>query len=306
MQAVLAELPTGPGVYRFRDGQGRALYIGRAVNLRRRVRSYWGDLGDRRHLRRMVPQIVEIEATECASEHEAAWLERNLLSTTLPRWNRTPGGAEVEVFIRLDLGRRIGLHLAHDRGIAGDTKERRYFGPYLGGRRAKDAISGLQRVVPLHAASPALSAAERDLLLTRGIELGGLDRNLATIIAILNRDPSAAQTCLDDLARLRDLASAKLAYEQAGKINEEIGAVNWLLGEQRVSTLDAESYPIHGWSHGVLLSYEMHQGRVQTWSSRIVSRSAADPWLTLTPPQWAAFAQHNADLAGRLRAARLR
>ena len=44
-----ARLPPAPGVYRFRDQAGRVLYVGRAVSLRRRVLSYWGDLGDRRH-----------------------------------------------------------------------------------------------------------------------------------------------------------------------------------------------------------------------------------------------------------------
>jgi excinuclease UvrABC nuclease subunit len=48
-RATVARLPLGPGVYRFRDAAGRVLYVGRAVCLRRRVASYWGDLGDRRH-----------------------------------------------------------------------------------------------------------------------------------------------------------------------------------------------------------------------------------------------------------------
>jgi len=48
-RATVARLPLGPGVYRFRDAAGRILYVGRAVCLRRRVQSYWGDLGDRGH-----------------------------------------------------------------------------------------------------------------------------------------------------------------------------------------------------------------------------------------------------------------
>jgi len=52
---LAARLPLAPGVYRFRDGAGRVLYLGRATSLRRRVASYWGDLGDRRHLARMMP-----------------------------------------------------------------------------------------------------------------------------------------------------------------------------------------------------------------------------------------------------------
>jgi excinuclease UvrABC nuclease subunit len=57
-----AALPRVPGVYRFRDRAGRVLYIGRAVILRRRVMSYWGELGDRAHLAPMVARIARLVA----------------------------------------------------------------------------------------------------------------------------------------------------------------------------------------------------------------------------------------------------
>ncbi len=79
--ATFALLPAGPGVYRFRAETGSTLYIGRATNLRSRVFSYWGNLGDRKRLARMVAQIARVEAVACDSTHEAAWLERNLLDS---------------------------------------------------------------------------------------------------------------------------------------------------------------------------------------------------------------------------------
>src|SRR6516225_9079888 len=101
-RAQAARLPPGPGVYRFRDAAGAVLYLGRAVSLRRRAASYWGDLGDRGHLAAMVARIARVEAVPCASAHEAAWLERNLLQRHKPPWNRSPsGGQESEVWIRL-------------------------------------------------------------------------------------------------------------------------------------------------------------------------------------------------------------
>ena len=115
VRAVVSRLPTGPGVYRFRDSRGRALYVGRAVNLRRRVTSYWGDLGDRPYLTRMVAQAERVEAVACDSGHEAAWLERNLLERAKPRWNRALGGLDVPVCIRLD---RRGLAVVRAGGLA--------------------------------------------------------------------------------------------------------------------------------------------------------------------------------------------
>src|SRR3982751_1210169 len=101
IRLMVAALPRAPGVYRFRDGRGRVLYVGRATELRSRVGSYWGELRGRRHLRRMVTAVARIEAVACDSVHEAAWLERNLLEESLPRWNRTAGGAEVPAYLRL-------------------------------------------------------------------------------------------------------------------------------------------------------------------------------------------------------------
>jgi excinuclease ABC subunit C len=87
-QAAL--LPLAPGVYRFRDATGRVLYLGRATSLRSRVASYWGDLGGRAHLGRMMARVVRVEAVACDSVHEAAWLERRLWGTS-PRATMTVG-----------------------------------------------------------------------------------------------------------------------------------------------------------------------------------------------------------------------
>lgn len=143
-------LPEAPGVYRFRDDRGRVIYLGRATNLRSRTRSYFGDLADRTHLRRMVPQVAAVEAVVCASAHEAAWLERNLLERALPRWNRVRGGAEQPVWLQLvDDARRPGLLLTHEPASAGEL-----FGPYLGYERARVARRGLLRAWPLHLTGP--------------------------------------------------------------------------------------------------------------------------------------------------------
>src|SRR4051794_28442093 len=149
---AVAALPAAPGVYRFRDGSGRVLYVGRAGELRRRVSSYWGDLWDRRHLRRMMLRVARIEALVCDSAHEAAWAERNLLERSLPPWNRIVGGLEVPVSIRLDPSPeapRLGLASAH-RAAPGV----RCFGPYLGAPKARLALFALGRGGPRGAALP--------------------------------------------------------------------------------------------------------------------------------------------------------
>ncbi|HEY5629497.1 MAG TPA: hypothetical protein VIR16_08310, partial [Candidatus Limnocylindrales bacterium] len=184
---VVALLPSEPGVYRFRDDRGRALYVGRAGDLRRRVSSYWGELRGRRHLRRMVPQIARVEALVCCSEHEAAWVERMLLSRALPRWNRVVGGMEVDVHIVLDEARR-SLRLAHDP--APETGVRCY-GPYLGGTATKLAVAALHRVFSLTYTGAGLTGTGRDLARVRGAAGQDGAAVAARIHDVLVRDPAA-------------------------------------------------------------------------------------------------------------------
>ena len=86
----------------------------------------------------MVEAVDRVQAVICASEHEAAWLERNLLSTHKPRANRSTGGQEVPVLLALSASHSPGLKAVY-RPCPGEW---RHFGPYLGGDRARLALSG--------------------------------------------------------------------------------------------------------------------------------------------------------------------
>ena len=288
------ELPTGPGVYRFRDDAGKVLYIGRARNLRRRVQSYWVNLGDRPHLQRMVRRIARVEGVWCDSEHEAAWLERNLLEHSKPRWNRTEGGAEVVGYIRLGDGTKPGLRFEHL--ISGNAL---HFGPYLGGLRIRQAISGLHRVLPLQYTVAGDGSAEEFGRLF-GIGPGDRDALTRTAIAVLQRDPAAVGALRDELVRRRDRASAELRYEFAAKVQGEIEALDWICSEQKVAWLEPRDADVYGWADGVLVRFELRGGRMCTWTQRAAGEAAARKRVAETPELWRSFARRNAELAARL------
>jgi hypothetical protein len=91
VRSALRLLPHEPGVYNFRDAAGRVLYVGRSRDIASRTRSYWIDLKDRPHLARMLGRVAWLEPVLCASEHEAAFLESDLLERHPTRYNRTLG-----------------------------------------------------------------------------------------------------------------------------------------------------------------------------------------------------------------------
>jgi excinuclease ABC subunit C len=289
--AQVRRLPAEPGVYRFRDAAGRVLYVGRAGRLRDRVGSYWSDLGDRPHLARMVARVARVEALVCDSAHEAAWLERNLLEERLPRWNRTPGGQEVPVHLALDDGpARPGLRLTH-RPEPGAI-----FGPYLGGRRARLALSGVQRIHPLPYAGSRLTGAERDMADRLGVGPADRPALVAAIRAVLDRDPAAVADAERRLTELRDEAAGELRFERAGRLQSELEGVRWVTAVQRATTLDGADLEFDAWADGVLVRFAIRGGRLCAWVSR---RTGTAPHAG-PPAAWAAFAQRNAALAAAL------
>jgi excinuclease ABC subunit C len=287
-------------VYRFRDGRGRTLYIGRATDLRRRTASYWTGLGDRRHLIPMVGRIRRVEAIVCDSVHEAAWLERNLLERDLPDGNRTAGGQEVPVYICLYLpaGRRgPQLTVSHQPPVSDHV---RCFGPYLGGSKLRLAVSGLHRLFPLDPASEASARSARELARARRLDAVDPADVTTRITAALNRDPQAIHTVHEALRLRRDEASAQLAFEVAARAQAESDALMWIFDEQKVTTREPVDVDVHGWASDVLLRFEIRGGRLCRWVQQPSSRAAADVELATTPATWRPFAQRNAVLAAAL------
>ena len=275
------------------------LYIGRATHLRSRVGSYWGELRDRRHLRRMVPQIARVEAVACDSVHEAAWLERNLLERAKPRWNRARGGAEVPVCIRLE--HKAGeprITLAHWPPADPGTET---FGPYLGGTQGRLAVSALDRIFPLRYTGDRLDGGQLDLARIRGVDRTHRAGFLTTITAVLRRRPSETQTVRESLALLRDRAATNLAFELAARIQQEIEAIDWIVAEQKVTLLDPlPDHDAYGWADGLLVRFRIRNGRLNGWEQRASTFGAAKRHLELTPAQWSTFAGRNAELAREL------
>jgi excinuclease ABC subunit C len=295
---AVAALPAAPGVYRFRDDAGRVLYVGRAGDLRRRVSSYWGELRDRRHLRRMVVRVARIEALVCDSAHEAAWAERNLLERSLPPWNRIAGGLEVPVGIRLDPSPEAPrLDVVHEHRPAPGI---RFFGPYLGSRKVHLAVSGLGRVHPLRHAGPTRTTGERELARLRGAQDTPVAELAAAVTSVLDRDPAAVAAVLTALAARRDAAAGAQAYEAAARLQEEIEAVEWVVAPQRVTAPGEEgNRDVTAWGDDVLVRLRIRNGRLRAWEQETCTGSVPG---TRAPDGWVPFLRRNAELAARLAA----
>lgn len=162
LRTDLDTLPRLPGAYLMKDGSGEVLYVGKAVDLRARVRQYWQreGAGDGRfHIGFLVPRIVDVEVVVTSSEREALILEDTLIKKYQPRYNVKLKDDKTWLSLRLPTSEpwpRVTLvRRWQDDGA-------RYFGPYLDEINARQVLKLLTRTVPLRTCSDAVMRAHTE------------------------------------------------------------------------------------------------------------------------------------------------
>ncbi|EIV96517.1 DEDD exonuclease domain-containing protein [Frankia sp. QA3] len=149
-------LPTGPGVYIFRDADGRALYVGTSRSVRSRVRTYFTASEPRTRMAEMVALAERVDAIGCAHALEAEVRELRLIAEHKPPYNRRSRFPERTVYLKLTdepFPRLSRVRAARD----GAT----YLGPFASTRGADDAADALLAAVPLRQCAGRLSPRAR-------------------------------------------------------------------------------------------------------------------------------------------------
>ena len=142
-EEFLKNLTTKPGVYRMFDAAGKALYVGKAKNLRNRVSSYFRAKGLQTKTMAMVAKISDIEITVTASETEALLLEQNLIKAQRPPYNITLRDDKSYPFIQISAGHDFP-QLRFHRGSKDKTGQ--YFGPYPSASSVRDSLNLLHKL----------------------------------------------------------------------------------------------------------------------------------------------------------------
>ncbi|MCX6810710.1 MAG: GIY-YIG nuclease family protein [Candidatus Berkelbacteria bacterium] len=146
-------LPTGSGVYQFYDSAGKILYIGKAKNLRSRVKSYFQKSEDLLETRseaifQMVGQVARIKTVETDSEIEAVFLEAQLINQIKPKYNSRQKDDKSFYVIEISKDEVPRVELRRVRNVDLKNKKFYYFGPYPSGEIVKRALRILRKIFP--------------------------------------------------------------------------------------------------------------------------------------------------------------
>ena len=152
-------LPTGPGVYVFRDAAGRALYVGKSATVRSRVRSYFTASEPRSRMAEMVALAERVDAIGCAHALEAEVRELRLIAELKPPYNRRSRFPEQAVYLRLtdEPFPRLSRVRAIRESRRADGGEVAFLGPFGSTRAADEAAQALLAAIPLRQCSARLS-----------------------------------------------------------------------------------------------------------------------------------------------------
>ena len=153
LRAALADMSSGPGVYRMLDAEGEALYVGKARSLRRRVAQYlqWSRLPLR--LQRMVAGTRRVEIVVTHTEVEALLLESNLIKRLMPRFNVLLRDDKSFPYIAL-LDEHAFPQIAKHRGAR--VRKGAYFGPFASAGAVNQTLTAMQRAFLLRSCSDSV------------------------------------------------------------------------------------------------------------------------------------------------------
>ena len=240
LQGILATLPSKPGCYIMKDAEGNIKYVGKAINLRNRVRSYFhADASYDAKTRRLVREIADIEWIVVGSELEALILEMNLIKKHRPKYN-----------IRLKDDKRypyIKVHWADPFPKVTVTRQMvedgsRYFGPYTSAWAVYQTLDVLRRVFPFLTCDRVITGTDLRACLYYDIKLciapciGASTQEqyrqmISDLMDFLN---GHSESIVTRLQQDMEKAAEEMRFEKAAALRDQLKAIQSIIERQKI------------------------------------------------------------------------
>ena len=251
LEAKIRHAPRGPGVYLMRDGAGEILYVGKARDLKARIRAYFARTDARAMIPFLVSRIRDVEFILTGTEKEALILENNLIKEHRPHYNVYFRDDKSYYNIRIDPSEPFPRFQLVRRPKKDGA---RYFGPYPSGGAAKETLRFLQTILSLRSCRDReLKARRRPCLeyeigrcsapCVGRIEPGEYQRLVKDGIAFLE---GRERALIDDLRIRMNQAAEELRFEEAVVLRDRTAAIEETLERQRIVSMTGRNRDIFG------------------------------------------------------------
>jgi len=278
LQAQVRALPNRPGVYIMRDGEGEVIYVGKAANLRSRIRSYFGSPHSfEPKVRRLVEQIADFEFIVTDSAQEALILEATLVKRHQPFFNVRLRDDKHYPYLKVDLG-NPWPRLEITRRVQPDGGSR-YFGPYASAGSVRKTLDLVKKLFPWRSCTKAITGKDPrpclDYYIHRCIApCSGYctkeeyDNVIRQVILFLE---GRADEVVKELRQKMAEAAEGWEFERAAVLRDQIHAVESVTERQAMATTDFIDTDVFG------LARQDNQACVQVFfirASKVIGRDA--------------------------------
>ncbi|WP_296970727.1 excinuclease ABC subunit UvrC [Tepidanaerobacter sp. EBM-38] len=255
----IADFPEKPGVYIMKDKRNRIIYVGKAISLKNRVRSYFQSPKNLPiKVASMISKVENIEYIVTDSEVEALILECNLIKFNRPKYNILLRDDKQYPYIRITLNQPFP-RLEVVRRVKQDKA--RYFGPYADVGAMREAIDVINKIFPIRSCGKDLSQIplkerpclnyhiKRCLAPCQGfIEAEEYDEIIKNIIMFLE---GKQETLVKQLKEKMQEAADNLNFEKAAALRDQIAALEKVLEEQKIVSTDMIDQDIIAMARGI-------------------------------------------------------
>jgi excinuclease ABC subunit C len=240
LQGILATLPTKPGCYLMKNAEAKIIYVGKAINLKNRVRSYFhADSSHDNKTRRLVREIADLEWILVGSELEALILEMNLIKRHRPKYN-----------VRLKDDKRypyIKIHWQDAYPKVTVTRQMfddgaRYFGPYTSAWAVYQTLDVLRKVFPYLTCDREITGQDKraclyyDIKLCIGPCIGAADQAAyrQMISDLMEFLSGHSEPIMERVQSEMEKASEDLRFEKAAALRDQLKAMHSIVERQKV------------------------------------------------------------------------
>ena len=248
---ALAVLPDKPGVYLMHDAEGKVIYVGKAVVLKNRVRSYFRNLASHTpKVKAMVAKIAEIETIVTSSEVEALILECNLIKKYRPRYNISLKDDKTYPYLKVTLQEDFPRLYMTRRLLRDGSK---YYGPYADAGAMHATVKLLRSMFPLRTCRkmnpdrPCLNYhIKRCLAPCAGyVSRDEYGQMIKSVCMVLDGRTTELER---DLKQRMQAAAEDYAFEEAARLRDQLQAVERLNESQKAVTNNGGDMDIIGFA----------------------------------------------------------